>query len=392
MARIQGYEEQELLTESDISFETSDDEATPHTLQRLRFQSPSIDDSASERSSESRKWWQFRKPKNSYEPLSIQSGDIVSPVRDTVSVLDNPEQQCTASTSVKKFVGAIFNWIIKIVFFHRRVPVVPLVILVINVGLCCYLVSAAFTTYPPVINISLRSFTIPTHPSQEHWDTFLAAKAHRYINSSTTFNSTSNGIRRRRDARKRVVRETDEGCVNSPYVNHQTISMKKYSTWKLELVYQVPSSVSDKNLLTKERLGQIYAIEQSIYNSQEYQSVCHKARRDSPCDRLTSVISTLYPLNSDGSFVYKTDDGFTPNLTDSLLKFKNNIEQALWFTGGKITIVNTTNQIKAQLLRSEVIVGLPLLCFGYGDYGRQHDIVYKKFISLIPLLDGASTK
>ena len=398
--QVQAREEElQSSTESDVDldFDTSDDQATQLTLQRLKFQS----DSEQEGSNKPRKWWSFGRSKTSYQPLSVQSGDITrnSPNTATAStdqenntVLELEGNNLKCCSNVKKVLSIIFNWILKLVFFHRRVPIVPIVLLAINVIVCIVLLWAAVKVYPPAVNISLRSFTIPSHPSQEHWDVFLAAKAKRFINSTTTITSPDTSARQRRDLGRLVRRAADDECIDDPGVNHQTIPMHKYSTWNLELVYQVPDSIPDKNLLTKQRLSQIHEIEQSIYNSDDYVNMCHKSSRGALCDRLTSVVTSLYPTNSDGSYVYSTDDGFTPDLTKSLQQFKENPEQAYWFTGGRFSIVNGTNQIKATLLRSQVRVGLPLPCFGYGEYGEQKTKVYDHFISLIPLLEEASTK
>ncbi len=379
--------ELESSLESEIDLTDTSDNETSSALQKLRFQGES--DTADGKKPASK--WQFWKAQS--QPLSVQSGDITrsSETNDEhVSVLNSGYY-----SSAKAILSRIFNCLLKIVFFHEKIPVVSVILLALNVVIVVSLIAVASTVYRPNINISLKSFTIPNHPSQKHWDSFIAAKDQRYLNASSSTVQTPTNEYVERNAEHYSKRSVGIGtCTSQPGQRFQYIDMSRYDHWNLELVYKVREGVADDNLLTKERLNQINKIENDIYFSEAYSKVCHKATSSSKCDRLTSVMSSLYPTNPDGSFVYNTEDGFTPNLTASLLKFKDNLDQALWYTGGQITLVSSTNQVKAKLLRSQLSVGLPLPCFDgvtSGNIDEQKQAVFNYYISLVPSLEKASS-
>lgn len=372
--------ELESSLESDTELTDTEDE-TSEAFQKLRFHGLQSDSEDTDKPAPKWKFWRNRNGQQ--QVLSVQSGDITVP---------------SQTTELKK--GAfgpasmVFNWILKFVFFHEKAPLVSVILLTLNVGIFATLLGTAISLYPPDINVSLTSFTIPNHPSQKHWDSFSAAKAGRYLNASSQNNVTQTSNIVKRDAESVMKRSVDGGdCTPQPGHRYQNIDMSRYGTWNLELIYKVRDGVEDNNLLTKERLSLIHSMENEIYNSDGYANVCHKKSGSALCDRLNSVMSSLYPRNSDGSYVYNTLDGFTPNLTKSLLQFKDHLDQALWYTGGQITVVKSTNQIKAKLLRSQLSVGLPLPCYNGAtsdNIEEQQRAVFDYYISLVPLFEKAS--
>ncbi len=369
--------------------DTSEDE-TSEAFQKLRFHGLQSDSEDVDKHKPATKW-QFWRNRSGQQALSVQSGDITVPGPIETTELESSKG---AFGQCRQIASTVFNWVLKFVFFHEKAPLVSVILLILNVGIVCTLLATAITVYPPDINISLRSFTIPNHPSQEHWDSFSAAKAGRYLNASSEITVTQTSTIVKRDTESVVKRSVGGGdCTPQLGQRYQNIDMSRYGTWNLELVYKVRDGVEDDNLLTKERLSQIHSMENEIYNSDGYANVCHKKSGSALCDRLNSVMSSLYPRNSNGNYVYGTQDGFTPNLTKSLLQFKDNLDQALWYTGGQITVVKSTSQIKAKLLRSQLSVGLPLPCYNGAtrdNIGEQQRAVFDYYISLVPLFEKAS--
>ena len=359
-----------------------------------------------------------------YQPLSVQSGDItrtqnptttgstaanVNVVTTTTLVVANtsPATVQTDADAVTKreieakggLYAAVFpavHTVVKYLFFHERFSAVPIAVLVGHLFVTVMFVLFALLIYPPSLNLTIEAFSIPNHPAQIHWDAYTAAKGGKVWNDSlNNADSESDGVYgalRRSVVKRNII----EGCQRDPNGHYQT---RLHVVWELDLVFRVPESNPDptKNVLTEQRIRRIHEIEEYIYNLPDYKDFCHKGLRSDFCDPINSLLTWLYPRHKgNGSFVYNPDH-FTHNLTDSLLQLKNNHTNALWFTGGQVTVINSTSFV-AKLLRSQVRVGLPLPCFRYtGDrvrdgYHQEYDLVTKFFVSLIPYLEGASNR
>ena len=381
--------------------------------------------------------------RNEYRPLSVQSGDIVQTQNTTapapidsattststavnfnhvtavtnvvhvaydcpnVAMSTEGSEQLDADAITKRevaekgglyaFMFPIVHFVTKFMFFHQRFSLVPIVMVGLHFLLTLMLVFLAVFLYPPALNLTIEAFSIPNHPSQIHWDAYTAAKAGKVWNDSVNADSTSQSeppLPLGKGTKDILKRNIIEGCERNPNGHYQT---RLHIIWELDLVFRVPESNPDpnKNILTEERIRRIHEIEEHIYNVPDYKDFCHKGVNVDFCDPINSLLTWLYPRHKgNGSFVYNPDH-LTHNLTDSLLQLKNNYTNALWFTGGQVTIVNSTTFI-AKLLRSQVRVGLPLPCFTYtGDrvkdrYNQEYDLVTKFFVSLIPYLEGAS--
>ncbi len=369
--------------------------------------------------------------RNKYRPLSVQSGDIVqaqntapgpppfSTDHPTTAVnfnhaYDSPinvptstevdadaitKREVAEKGGLYAFMFPIVHFIVRYVYYHEKFSLVPIVKVGAHHFLTLMFVLLAVYQYPPALNLTIEAFSIPNHPSQIHWDAYTAAKGGKIWNDSVMADSTDDqygsplpvGKSLNNDILKRNI---IEGCERNPNGHYQT---RLHIIWELDLVFRVPESNPDpdKNILTEERIRRIHEIEEHIYNVPDYKDFCHKGVNVNFCDPINSLLTWLYPRHKqNGSFVYNPDH-LTHNLTESLLQLKNNYTNALWFTGGQVTVVNSTSFI-AKLLRSQVRVGLPLPCFTYtGDrakdhYNQEYDLVTKFFVSLIPYLEGAS--
>ena len=368
----------------------------------------------------------FGSNREKYRPLSVQSGDIVhaSPpptdttrastnvtcsivttttlvippaTASTVPVLEDDgastEREIQARGGVYATIFPLVHFVVKFLFFHEKFSLIPIVMLAGHFIFTIAFILLAVYKYPPTLNLSVKAFTIPNHPAQMHWDSFTAAKGGHIWNSSVANNKNGTDVVYERN-KNILKRNIIEGCDRDPNVNYQ-IYLHIY--WELDLVFRVPKENPDRNVLTEKRIRRIHEIEEYIYNLPDYKDFCHKSNGKDFCDPINSLLTWLYPRNrQDGSFVYNPDH-FTPNLTESLLQLKSNYTNALWFTAGQVTIINQTNFV-AELLRSQVRVGLPFPCFKYtghrgsDGYYRESELVTEFFVSLIPFLASASDR
>ena len=379
----------------------------------------------------------FGSNRDRYRPLSVQSGDIVHsstvpssstptyprtaagvnvvPIPSTTTIVVPPpatvsiiahqdttdpitEREIAAKGGLYAAAFPAVHAAVKVLFYHERFSLVPIGWLVLHFILTAVLVVLALFIYPPSLNLTIEAFSIPNHPSQIHWDAFTAAKDGKIWNDSVSNNDPSGSdvvYDPQQPLGKNILkRNIIEGCDRDPSKHYQT---RLHVVWELDLVFRVPESNPDpsKNILTEERIRRIHDIEEHIYNLPDYKDFCHKGLRADFCDPINSLLTWLYPRHKEnGSFVYNPDH-LTHNLTDALLQLKNNHTNALWFTGGQVTVINSTNFV-AKLLRSQVRIGLPLPCFTFtGDrvkdhYNDEYDLVTKFFVSLIPFLEEAS--
>lgn len=384
----------------------------------------------------------FGSSREKYRPLSVQSGDIVhTPPGEVYTGTDHRTTTAAGSTAVVQtvvvvqaredhqeevedsdaltrghvqakgglyaFLFPIVHKVVKFLFFHQRYSAIPAAMIGFHHLLTLMFVLLAVFIYPPAINLTIQAFGIPNHPAQIHWDAYSAGNGGKIWNStvwndsagSSESNNNNYGVKQQKQAHDILKRNIIKGCDRDPNVDYQR---RLHIYWELDLVFRVPDGNPDKNVLTMERIKHIHEIEEYIYNHPDYADFCHKSRDFDFCDPINSLLTWLYPRDpQDGSFVYDTPDHFTPNLDESLDMLKNNYTNALWFTGGQVTVKNSTTFV-AELLRSQVRVGLPLPCFTYsGDtasdrrrdhYDQENELVTKFFASLIPYLDRASNR
>ena len=380
----------------------------------------------------------FGTNRNKYRPLSVQSGDIIQtqnstapapfPTDSTSATANFNAANVTTGTSVVHvayasvppstevpeqldadaitkrevaekgglyaFMFPFVHLVVRYMYYHQRFSLIPILKLGGHMIFTLMFILLAVYKYPPALNLTIEAFSIPNHPSQIHWDAYTAAQAGKIWNDSVMAENDQLEPQLPLGKNNILKRNIIEGCNRNPNGHYQK---RLHIIWELDLVFRVPESNPDpdKNILTEKRIRRIHEIEEHIYNLPDYKDFCHKGVNVDFCDPINSLLTWLYPRHKEnGSFVYNPDH-LTHNLTDSLLQLKNNHTNALWFTGGQVTIINSTSFI-AKLLRSQVRVGLPLPCFTYtGDrvrdhYNQEYDLVTEFFVSLIPFLEGAS--
>lgn len=276
-----------------------------------------------------------------------------------------------------------------------KLPIASALILLINVLMIISLALICIFSYSPKINVSIKSFGIPNHPAQVNWDAYNAGLQRHFANSTMeqppiddpqVDYSSEGQLRRKRDALQ--TRSIVPDCPPS-YATQYAL----HRNWEMDLVFRVPDSNADSNILTRDRISYIHYVEEFIYNSTEYKSFCHKPSSSLFCDPLNSLLTWLYPRDPNtGKYIYDTADGFTPDLPSTMRTLSQDISKALWFTAGQLNVNDTS--VEAKLLRSQIRVGLPLPCFKepYDRYDEQKDLVTGYFVSLMPVLEEMSTR
>lgn len=281
-----------------------------------------------------------------------------------------------------------------------QLPVISIVYLIVNVVVMGVLLGVCLSVFPPRINLSIESFGIPNHPAQTHWDAFNAAKHKVYSNSTQPSNLQSayaHGVVKKRSAHlqpRSLIRQPRAAFPDCPTSSYNHYQYALHLNWEMDLVFRVPTSNKDTNILRLDRIKYIHSVEEQIYNSTEYKHFCHKKSGTNLCDPLNSLLTWLYPRNPQtGRYIYNTTDGFTPNLPKTMRSLSANLSIALWFTGGELNVVNSTH-VEARLLRSQIRIGLPLPCFqGLRDNREeQKKLVTDYFTSLMPVFDGLATR
>lgn len=315
-------------------------------------------------------------------PLSIQSGDITRPA---------PSDEVSKS-GFYTFLFSIVHRCVKVLFFEVkvgcvRIPIVSWIPLVFSIAVAIALGLVAVFKFPPTLNINIvESFRIPDHVSAIHWDAYQAALGGHLAGNGSTGGDAIHRNRRESEGFD-LQRRSSEGCPTDPHTQHYV-----HGSWLLDLVFVVPEDRADRNVLTQERINYIHSVEEHIYNSSAYKNFCHKSRNSDVCDPITSLLTYLYPRQSDGSYKYGPD-GLVPDVQAALFRLKSDLSLALWFTGGQVSLVNGSF-VTATLLRSQIRIGVPLpgFCGVYERYDEQNAKVVDFFLSLLPYLDSASKK
>lgn len=276
--------------------------------------------------------------------FSIQSGDIISPP-------SSPPQSQPRSVPRGKLYTKLFpivHKMVKCVFFSERVPISPLIILLV-LSITTFLIGfGVWWKYPPTYNISIESVQVPDHSSSIHWDAYQAALLNQIYNdtnpsSADTSDDASNKKEHSNSGNEFKSESKSGGCCDTFY-NHQA---RMHGSWILELVYRVRSGRKNKNLLEDNRIEHLHSIERHIYNLDSYKKVCHFQYGEGVCDPINSLLTYIYPQSKeDGSYGYDPDwrTELDPRHID-----KNKLERVLWYTGGQIG-----DNLETQLLRAQV--------------------------------------
>ena len=318
-------------------------------------------------------------------PLSIQSGDIT---------------RAAPSDEVRKnaFYNTLFTFVhyyVKIFFFEVkvgcvRIPIVSWFPLMFSIALAIVLGLVAVFKFPPTVNINIvESFRIPDHVSAIHWDAYQAASGGNIAGNGSNGGGAVHRNRRELSPTGGVDlrRRSSNGCPTYTHTQRYV-----HGSWLMDLVFVVPEDRADRNVLTQERIRYIHSVEEHIYNTSAYKNVCHKSGNSDVCDPITSILTYLYPRQSDASYKYGPD-GLVPDVQAALLRLKSDLSIAMWFTGGQVSLINGSF-VTATLLRSQIRVGVPFpgYCDVYEHYDEQNAKAVDFFLSLVPFLDTASKK
>ena len=294
-------------------------------------------------------------PCRDHRPLSVQSGDIIPPPSPSPS----PSPHGKVYTKLFPFVHAI----IKRVFFtvdlcNVTIPLAAIAILILMVLVTFALGCVVWIVYQPTFNINIESVQIPNHPSSKHWDAYQAALEQHILGSPSSSSSEIDNTYPAKSSKdklndnsrndgagselKSVGKEGGGRCCDSS-IRHQR---KMHGTWILEMVYQ---SKNGESLLENKHIEYLNTIEEHIYNLSEYKSVCHFAYTPGVCDPINSILTYLYPRNPDGSLVSgKPIEDWKTRFDPAQLN-TSQLEQLLWYTGGKVGDNYSTPLLRAQV-------------------------------------------
>lgn len=323
--------------------------------------------------------------RNSNEPLSIQSGDIIRQNRPASEVPKN---------GFYAFLFPYVHKLVKIVFYHQQVPVIPLILMLASVLLAVTLGVIVLLAFPPSVSLTLESFKIPDHISSIHWDAYQAAVNGFF--ADTSGDSSQHASKRSLEKKESrdfagtlgIMPRGFEEKLNCPPIPGVT-QHQMFSSWYIDIVFKVPGGISDKNLLTPERIRFMHEIEEHIYTLPDYQYVCHQ-KVNGVCDPINSLLTYLYPRHPNGSYIYASSGGLVPDVRGTLQNlFQSGNSITLWYTGGRVG-----PHLSATLLRAQILTGVPLRCYN-GALDRkeeQHQKVVDFFISVAHYLDGASSR
>ena len=363
-------------------------------------------------------------------PLSVQSGDIVRSTTPRRAAVDpqvpssrNPafqltqglqsagssvEEECENDTRQALHRGGCYDVLYTIVlkavnlFFYSKkcrgcvIPLASLGFLAGNLVTIGLLVVVSMTKFPPQINRNIEAFRIPSHPSQLHYDAYLAARANHFNNDSQQSNyDSSNGgnllKRKRRSSSSEGLLLPRSTSPRNSFPNCASVEgtqRRRHRYWMLDLVFRAPASNPDKNILTLDRIRYIHKVEETLQNTTDYQYFCLKSN-GYLCDPLVSLLTWFYVRDHvTGKYVSYTPDSPSYDLKEVI---SQNKLKALWFTGTGLTIKNST--YSAELLRSQLRIGVPLRCFSYtSSLKEQEGLVTNYLISLIPILEEMSNR
>ena len=357
--------------------------------------------------------------------LSIQSGDImrtptpVSPSDPAATIPPGPPLSPSTGTTIPssgsngitRFLSStstglhatVFKITSKVVFFeffsvklsrYCLLPIASPLLLLLNLIVIGAFAAVSAVYYPPSINLSIKSFGIPNHPAQMNWDAFSAAREDHFFNASKTRFPTPDEVRRRRSVPPIPTPGYTDTGIFPNCAGHSQYAL--HTSWEMDLIFRVPEPNPNKNILSRKHIARIHKIEDMIYNSTEYKHYCHKTS-NGICDPLNSLLTWLYPRDKNtGQYIYHTSDGddygFTGDLEGTLKNLSANLSVALWFTAGDIYVNGST--VEAKILRSQIRVGLPLPCYNgvYDRIDEQNKRVNDYFVSLMPILEGYSTR
>ncbi|XP_022786996.1 protein dispatched homolog 3-like [Stylophora pistillata] len=225
-----------------------------------------------------------------------------------------------------------------------------------------------------IIDKSLESFEIPGHISSERNDMVKVAGSlsHKVTESPT--------LRRRRSTRAQDENPTEK-----------TYQYKRKSS--LELVYLAKGD-DDLNMLTKERLETVHAIDQSLMSQPGFSDFCWKWKnaKDDPflddhCVPPISLINFFYPSRSEslGLEIFdgmgKNEDGtVVKNLTEASIQDTLKLLLTKTFTYWFVDDSFSKDNLRSRFLRAELRFGSPLKPNKPDETHGEQNIRYENFL------------
>ena len=313
-------------------------------------------------------------------PLSVQSGDIIWPAAQRQSEEEVPK------SGFYDLVFPILHKIVRVLFFKENLPITAYFAFAFFITTLAVLFAIVVVPLRPSVNLSIRSFQIPDQKSSIHWDGYQAAIAGDFSSPESNPNNVKKNIKKSYAhsnlfdfyRRSSQLKSTSPDCPTYP-----DAQSKSNRYWFMDIVYKVPKG---ETLLTVERIKYMHAIEEHIYNNENYPKFCPKIIYKTVCDPVSSLLTYLYPRYSDGSYMYPDNDGLIPE-TEIWQKLIIDDPRALWYTGGYIGA-----NYSVELLRAQVRIGFPLPCYATLTQDEQHKIVTDFLLSLTPDLKKSSRK
>ena len=235
-------------------------------------------------------------------------------------------------------------------------------ILALSVGTTVY----SWKRYPPQVDITLGSFKVPDQQVSREYDALQLAiewgkKKHSLRTRTTRSSACCFGER--------------QGC----------------HAWKFDIVYlPIGGGEDPDNIFTEERISDIHSIETKIRQDPQYEDFCWK--NNQKCIPINSLLTYFYPSKENGHLVFNGLGNSQEVVNDALDKAATH-RSTYWYVDGQFS----KNNKKSRLLRSEVTLGRPLPDFPLGCIsGSEREEESSKaadyMVSLIPLLEKASTK
>jgi len=220
---------------------------------------------------------------------------------------------------------------------------VVVLVLAVSVSVALGLYAMLAVKPQPVIDYSLKAFTIPNHEVTRHQEAFEVA-----VEDNRNWNTNPHRPRRSVTALRRQKRYTQTQCVQC-HRRHKVI-----------LVYLAVGG-SDHNIFTRERIAAIHRIESHVEEMPGFSQFCLKnysptANELQRCDALDSLVSKYFyppfsgPQQPDGDDVKLVSD------------FDGTVRSVLSSAFGFLYTDGHANKtfFESTFLKSEVSFGMPL--------------------------------
>ena len=289
------------------------------------------------------------------------------------------------------------RWFLKVVAILLTNPVMSAVIITLVVafslsaGLCAIFV----VTPSPVIEKSIKAFSVPDHLVSHRQDAFEKAQedlANGVNGRSRRFAEDSSLAPAFRDRSMRWGNFGGRRNLNferfpPPRISRRirrNVSRRRRSApfsqyirgWKVNLVYLAVGN--GDNIFTEERIQTIHDVEKKVATLPEYSGFCYKSylKNVDECVPPNSLMTYFYPsILSDGTVVSDGLGNDMISIDDALANAMNH--NGYWYTDGSMV---KTNEMKSKLLRTELSFGVPLPGWFYRVVGGCNTILFYEIL------------